>query len=126
MLALSLQHLQVYMFKYDSTHGAYPGEVTAQGGKLCVDGKAMEVFAERDPSNIPWQKTGAEYVVESTGVFTTKEKASVSVHVMSWLTSLINIINTQSVCPNLVNPRVQATHHSDHLLLELQLFCAQS
>jgi len=66
------------MFKYDSTHGAYPGEVKSEGGKLVVDGKSMEVFAERDPTKIPWGKTGAEYVVESTGVFTTKEKASVS------------------------------------------------
>ncbi|KAF6033038.1 Gapdh2 [Bugula neritina] len=66
----------VYMFKYDSTHGAYPGEVKSEGGKLVVDGKSMEVFAERDPTKIPWGKTGAEYVVESTGVFTTKEKAS--------------------------------------------------
>lgn len=66
----------VYLFKYDSTHGRYSGEVKAEGGKLVVDGKSMEVFAERDPSNIAWGKTGAEYVVESTGVFTTKEKAS--------------------------------------------------
>ena len=70
--------LQVYMFKYDSTHGIYPGEVKAEGGKLVVAGKSIEVFGERDPSNIAWSKTGASYVVESTGVFTTKEKASVS------------------------------------------------
>ncbi|XP_067945794.1 glyceraldehyde-3-phosphate dehydrogenase-like [Watersipora subatra] len=69
----------VYMFKYDSTHGRYSGEVKAEGGKLVVDGKSIEVFSERDPSNIPWAKTGAEYVVESTGVFTTKEKASAHV-----------------------------------------------
>jgi len=50
------------MFKYDSTHGAYPGEVKSEGGKLVVDGKSMEVFAERDPTKIPWGKTGAEYV----------------------------------------------------------------
>lgn len=66
------------MFKYDSTHGIYPGEVKAEGGKLVVAGKPIEVFGERDPSSIPWGKTGASYVVESTGVFTTKEKASVS------------------------------------------------
>lgn len=66
----------VYMFKYDSTHGTYPGEIKSEGGKLVVDGKAIEVFGERDPANIPWSKTGAAYVVESTGVFTTKDKAS--------------------------------------------------
>jgi glyceraldehyde-3-phosphate dehydrogenase type I len=65
----------VYMFKYDSTHGRYPGEVKAEGGKLVVDGHAISVFMERTPSAIPWGTTGAEYVVESTGVFTTIDKA---------------------------------------------------
>jgi len=65
----------VYMFKYDSTHGRYKGEVTAEDGKLVIDGKAITIFGERDPSAIDWASAGAEYVVESTGVFTTKEKA---------------------------------------------------
>jgi len=65
----------VYMFQYDSTHGKYKGEVKKEGGKLVVDGKVIEVFAERDPKSIPWGKVGAETVVESTGVFTTIEKA---------------------------------------------------
>jgi len=66
----------VYMFKYDSTHGQYKGEVKAEGGHLVVDGKAIQVFQERDPKAIPWGKAGADVVVESTGVFTTIEKAS--------------------------------------------------
>ncbi|XP_015609177.1 glyceraldehyde-3-phosphate dehydrogenase 2 [Cephus cinctus] len=66
----------VYMFKYDSTHGKFKGEVTAQDGNLVVNGKKIAVFSERDPKAIPWAKAGAEYVVESTGVFTTIEKAS--------------------------------------------------
>ncbi|KAL1928188.1 hypothetical protein VTP01DRAFT_3104 [Rhizomucor pusillus] len=66
----------VYMFKYDSTHGRFKGTVEAKDGKLVVNGKAISVYAERDPAAIPWKDTGAEYVVESTGVFTTKEKAS--------------------------------------------------
>jgi len=66
----------VYMFKYDSVHGRFKGTVEAKDGKLIVDGKPITVFAERDPSNIPWSSTGAEYIVESTGVFTTTEKAS--------------------------------------------------
>ncbi|ELT98486.1 hypothetical protein CAPTEDRAFT_159125 [Capitella teleta] len=65
----------VYMFKYDSTHGRYPGEVKAENGKLVVDGQAISVFMERTPSAIPWGASGAEYVVESTGVFTTTDKA---------------------------------------------------
>lgn len=66
----------VYLFKYDSTHGQYKGEVKAEGGLLVVDGKKINVYTERDPKNIPWGKAGADVVVESTGVFTTIEKAS--------------------------------------------------
>jgi len=66
----------VYMFKYDSTHGQYKGEVAAVDGKLVVDGNAITVFSERDPAAIPWGSVGATYVVESTGVFTTLEKAA--------------------------------------------------
>jgi len=65
----------VYMFKYDSTHGQYKGDVAAVDGKLVVDGNSITVFSERDPSAIPWGSVGAKYVVESTGVFTTLEKA---------------------------------------------------
>uniref|UniRef100_A0A8C8I6H2 Glyceraldehyde-3-phosphate dehydrogenase n=2 Tax=Salmoninae TaxID=504568 RepID=A0A8C8I6H2_ONCTS len=66
----------VYMFKYDSTHGRFHGEVKAEGGKLVIDGHKITVFHERDPANIKWGDAGATYVVESTGVFTTIEKAS--------------------------------------------------
>ncbi|POY71562.1 putative Glyceraldehyde-3-phosphate dehydrogenase (phosphorylating) [Rhodotorula taiwanensis] len=65
----------VYMFKYDSTHGRFKGDVHTEGGKLIVDGHAIDVYNEKDPASIPWGKSGADYVVESTGVFTTKEKA---------------------------------------------------
>jgi len=66
----------VYLFKYDSTHGRFKGTVGSEGGHLVVNGKTIQVFQERDPKAIPWGKAGAEYVVESTGVFTTIEKAS--------------------------------------------------
>jgi len=66
----------VYMFKYDSTHGRFKGEVKAEGDFLVVNGNKIAVFSERDPKAIPWGKAGAEYVVESTGVFTTIDKAS--------------------------------------------------
>jgi len=65
----------VYMFKYDSTHGVYKGEVKQEGGNLVVDGHTIKVFNEMKPENIQWASAGAEYVVESTGVFTTIEKA---------------------------------------------------
>ncbi|KAI7898945.1 glyceraldehyde-3-phosphate dehydrogenase 1 [Cokeromyces recurvatus] len=66
----------VYMFKYDSTHGRFKGTVEAKDGKLVVNGNPISVFSERDPTQIPWGKAGAHYVVESTGVFTTTESAS--------------------------------------------------
>jgi len=66
----------VYMFKYDSTHGRFKGEVKAQDGMLVINGKKIHVFQERDPKAIPWSKAGAVYVVESTGVFTTIDSAS--------------------------------------------------
>lgn len=65
----------VYMFRYDSTHGVYNGEVKIEGGKLVINGKAMSVYSERDPANIPWSKDAAEYIVDSTGCFTTIDKA---------------------------------------------------
>ncbi|HEX3039889.1 MAG TPA: type I glyceraldehyde-3-phosphate dehydrogenase [Caproiciproducens sp.] len=66
----------VYMVKYDTMHGHFDGCIKAEGGKLVVNGKAINVYAEKDPTQIPWGKDNAEYVVESTGVFCTTEKAS--------------------------------------------------
>lgn len=66
----------VYLFKFDSTHGRFKGTVSAEGGFLVVNGQKITVFSERDPKDIKWASAGAEYVVESTGVFTTIDKAS--------------------------------------------------
>ncbi|ERS94969.1 glyceraldehyde 3-phosphate dehydrogenase [Sporothrix schenckii 1099-18] len=64
-----------YMLKYDSTHGAFKGEIKVEANGLNVNGKSVRFYQERDPAAIPWKDTGAEYVVESTGVFTTTDKA---------------------------------------------------
>ena len=66
----------VYMAKYDTVHGQFKGEISTVDGKLVVNGKKICVYACKDPSQIPWKECGAEYIVESTGVFTTTEKAS--------------------------------------------------
>jgi len=66
----------VYLFKYDSTHGRYKGTVEEKDGKLIIDGREIAVYAKRDPAEIPWGSHGADYVVESTGVFTTSDKAA--------------------------------------------------
>jgi len=66
----------VYMFKYDSTHGIFKGTVESKDGKLVINGKAVQVTMNRNPNEIPWGTAGADYVVESSGVFTTTEKAN--------------------------------------------------
>lgn len=64
------------MLKYDTQHGQFKGTIEVDGQNLIVNGKTVKFYQERDPANIPWAETGAAYIVESTGVFTTTEKAS--------------------------------------------------
>lgn len=64
-----------YMLKYDSTHGQFKGTVEVKDGQLIVNGKAIRVTAERNPADIKWGAVGADYVVESTGLFLEKAKA---------------------------------------------------
>ena len=64
-----------YMLKYDTVHGAFDGEVSVKDGKLVVNGNEIRVTAEKNPADLKWNEIGAEYVVESTGLFLTKEKA---------------------------------------------------
>ena len=66
----------VYMLKYDSVHGRFNGDVCVKGDKLVVNGKEITVFQCMNPEDIAWGQVGVEYVVESTGVFTTIDKAS--------------------------------------------------
>jgi len=65
----------VYMFHYDSVHGRFKGTVEAKNGKLVVNGNEIDVHTEKDPTQIGWGKSGADYVVESTGIFLTIDKA---------------------------------------------------
>lgn len=64
-----------YMLKYDSTHGRFNGTVEVKDGKLVVNGNTIRVTSEKSPANLKWDEVGAEYVVESTGLFLTKETA---------------------------------------------------
>lgn len=65
-----------YMLRYDSVHGQFQGDIAVDGDKLVVNGQAISVYAAMKPEEIPWKECGAEYIVESTGVFTTIDKAS--------------------------------------------------
>jgi glyceraldehyde 3-phosphate dehydrogenase len=65
-----------YLLQYDSVFGRYPGEVSADGDAIVVDGRRVKVLAERDPSALPWSELGVDVVVESTGLFTDRDKAA--------------------------------------------------
>ena len=60
-----------YMLKYDTMHGKIDAQVSSSENAIIVDGRSIPVFAERDPANLPWKEIGAEYVIESTGLFLT-------------------------------------------------------
>jgi len=65
-----------YLFEYDSTHGRYEGEVRAEEGALIINGQKIIVCNQKDPASLPWRDLGVDYVIESTGLFTTTELAS--------------------------------------------------
>jgi len=69
-----------HLFKYDSNYGTFPGSVEVQEGNLVIDGDRIKVLAEKDPSKLPWGALGVDIVVESTGIFTSREKAELHVH----------------------------------------------
>ncbi len=71
---ISVEYM-AYMLKYDTVHGKFEGSVEVKDGKLVVNGKEIRVTAERSPADLKWNEVNAEYVVESTGLFLTKEKA---------------------------------------------------
>ncbi len=66
-----------HLLKYDSVHGRYPGEVALGPNGLVIDGDELRVLAERSPADLPWKELGADIVIESTGIFTDREKAAV-------------------------------------------------
>ena len=69
-----------YMLKYDSVHGKFKGEVSVEGNNLVVNGKTIRVTAERDPNNLKWNEVGADYIVESTGLFLSKDTAQAHIN----------------------------------------------
>jgi glyceraldehyde 3-phosphate dehydrogenase len=69
-----------YLLKRDSTHGTFRGEISVDGNNLIVNGKKTSVFAEKDPEKLPWRDLQVDYVVESTGLFTSAEAAAKHLH----------------------------------------------
>ena len=75
---LDVEYL-AYLLKYDSVHGRFNGEVEVKNGNLIVNGQTIRVTADRNPENLKWNEVGAEYIIESTGFFTDKEKAELHI-----------------------------------------------
>jgi glyceraldehyde 3-phosphate dehydrogenase len=71
--------VNAHLFKHDSNYGAFPGTVEAVGGDLRINGRDIKVLAQRDPAQLPWKELGVDIVLESTGLFTQKEKAEVHI-----------------------------------------------
>ncbi len=69
-----------HLFKYDTNYGVYDGKVAVDGGDIIIDGDRVKVLSERDPSKLPWGDLGVELVIESTGIFTSKEQASMHIN----------------------------------------------
>ena len=65
-----------HLFKYDSVHGTFNGEVGVDGDNLVIDGKKVQILSQRDPAQLPWKDLGVEIVIESTGLFTARDKAA--------------------------------------------------
>ncbi|HPS62675.1 MAG TPA: type I glyceraldehyde-3-phosphate dehydrogenase [Bacteroidales bacterium] len=65
-----------HLFKYDSVHGKFNGEVAIEGDTMVINGKKLKVMAEKDPANLPWAALGVDLVIECTGIFRTREKMS--------------------------------------------------
>ncbi|MBN1620177.1 type I glyceraldehyde-3-phosphate dehydrogenase [candidate division WOR-3 bacterium] len=65
-----------HLFKYDSVHRTFPGKVEAQNEGININGKTLKVLSEKDPSKLPWKNLGIDIVVESTGLFTSRDKAA--------------------------------------------------
>ncbi len=66
-----------HLFKYDSVHGIFPGDAEVKGDDLIINGKAVKIFAQRDPAQLPWKDLGIDIVIESTGIFTDRDKAAI-------------------------------------------------
>ena len=77
---LADSNTNAHLLKYDTNYGRFPGTVVVSDGNLVVNERAVRVFSERDPAQIPWGDVGVEIVIESTGIFTQAEKAASHIH----------------------------------------------
>ena len=79
----------VHLFKYDSVHGTFKGDVSLEGENLTVNGKAIKFYGQRDPSEIPWEANGVQIVIDATGIF--KDKAGLGKHLGNTVKKVIMV-----------------------------------
>ena len=101
-----------YMLKYDSTHGRFDGDVEVKDGQLVVNGQTIRVTSERNPADLNWSAIGAEYVVESTGLFLTKETAQG--HIAAGAKKVVMSAPSKDDTPMFVMGVNNASYTNDH------------
>lgn len=111
---LSDVNTNAHLFKYDSNYGIFPGSVEVDGGDIVINGDRIKVLSERDPSKLPWGDMGVDIVVESTGIFTSREKAGL--HLSAGAKKVIISAPAKgediTVCMGVNNEKYDpATHH---------------
>jgi len=89
-----------HLLKYDSTHGKFDGEVKAKDKSIVVNGKEIQILSVKDPSQLPWKKEGARVIIESTGVFRTKEK--VALHIAAGAEKAILTVPAKDEIDNMI------------------------
>ncbi len=83
-----------HLLKYDSVHGKFPAEVTAEDNQLVVRGKKITVYSEKDPANLPWKELGIDVVIEATGVF--RDRENISKHLKAGASKVILCVPSKS------------------------------
>jgi glyceraldehyde 3-phosphate dehydrogenase len=99
-----------YLFKYDSTHGTFKGDVEAKPDGMVINGRFIPCLAERDPTALPWGKLGADYIVESTGIFT--DRAGAEKHIQAGAKKVI--ISAPTKDPEKVRTLVMGVNESEY------------
>lgn len=89
-----------HLFKYDSVHGKYRGDVKAKGNSIVVDGKEVEILSIKNPAELPWKKKGAQVVIESTGVF--REKAKIALHLQAGAEKVLLTVPAKDEIDNMI------------------------
>lgn len=89
-----------HLFKYDSVHGRYKGDVKAKGKSIVVDNKEIEVLSVKSPAELPWKERGAQVVIESTGVF--REKAKIALHLQAGAEKVLLTVPAKDEIDNMI------------------------